>query len=349
MIVVYGKQEASVSLYFDGLPTDLRRQMLFLAPDRPEREKEALLDASLVMVVREFGRLVVSGTAAMLRNARVPLIWFTDDDLVALGREEAAFRFYTPARVRRFAAACAALVATSPALARALAPLHRTVLLWPCVLDESLAPSMPVSPSDALRVGVFGGGFRAASLEAHVLPAMAALRRWRPVTVFAAHGLLAGTPRADVVALPFETDFRSFIARWQTLRLHAVVHPYGRTGNIANKSCASILAAWYLGAVPIVGEEPAYAALGEAEGVLKAAPNPAAWQSALERAADPGEAATLFGRLTAWCRSACDPEGARAPFAALLQAATLPPSGLVGRLRARLAPLLPAWFPPSWA
>ncbi len=332
MIAVYGKPEASISLHFDGLPADLRSHIRLVGPGEPAREQATLLGAELVIVVREFTRLVTSGTLARLRRARIPLVWFTDDDLVALGREEAAFRACTPARAREFAAACSALAASTPALARRLAPLHRTVLLWPCVLDASLVCEAPSPPAGILRVGAFGGGFRRASLAAHVLPALAALRRQRPATLFAASDLVAaGADGKASVGLPFEPDFRRFVATWRALRLRAVVHPYGRTSNIANKGCGSILAAWYLGAVPIVGDEPAYAALGEAQGVLKAAPDPAAWQAALARVADPVEAAALFARLTAWCRSACDPELARAPFAAL-------PRGKTGLFR----------WPPAW-
>ena len=331
-VIIYGKQEASVSLYFDGLPADLRQFMQFLVPSSPEQERRILLGARLVIVVREFARLVSTGTIKALRRAGIPIVWFVDDDLVALGREEPAFRNYTPSSVRGFARNCMALVATTPSLARTLARVHSTIVLWPSVRDDAFMPAGPSKAAEKLHIGAFGGGFRSASLQGHVLPALAQLQHTRPTRLFAVTNLLSGAS-AGAATLPFEPDFRRFIPAWQALGLHVLVHAYGISGNIANKSSSSLLVSWYLGAVPIVGDEPAYVAVGEAEGVLKAAPDPASWHSALVRAADPVEGARLFARLTEWCRSACDPELARVPFSTLLQATASPPRrGLFARL-----------------
>src|ERR1700752_700650 len=100
--------------------------------------------------------------------------------------------------------------------------------------------------------------------------------------------------------MSLQFSFRSFVFNWRALELHALVHPYGVTGNISNKSMASILAAAYLGAVPIVGEEPAYAALSEDNGALKSGPDSSAWPACLERISKREEAEALFGRLDAW-------------------------------------------------
>ena len=128
-----------------------------------------------------------------------------------------------------------------------------------------------------------------------------------PGTFGAAAGLLAAAGLAGT-AVPFEADFSAFLARWRALELDAVVHPYGATANIGNKSAASLLVASYLGAVPVVGDEPAYAGLGEAEGVLKVAPRPEAWAAALERLSDATTSAQLRARLRDWCRASFGPQ-----------------------------------------
>ena len=138
--------------------------------------------------------------------------------------------------------------------------------------------------------------------------------------VFAAAGL-AGEGDVGVVTVAFEPSFLRFVQVWRDLRLRALVHPYGQTRNIANKSMASVLVASYLGAVPVLGDEPAYAGLSEAEGVLIAAPPPVSWRLALERLADADEAAGLYARLRSWCRRSFHSDQARPAFARIAELA----------------------------
>ena len=319
-ILVYGKLEASVSLYFDGLPADLRARLRFRRPVDLEQDLPWLMAASLVIVVREFAHMISRGTLVALQAAGVPVVWFTDDDLIALGREEAAFADCTERRVRRFLRHCEAVIVTSEPLTAVMAQWHRRVVLWPCVYNASLDGIARTARSDAMCVGAFGGGFRREAFRTQVLPALAQWSRAEPVQVFAAAGL-AGEGDVGVVTVAFEPSFLRFVQVWRDLRLRALVHPYGQTRNIANKSMASVLVASYLGAVPVLGDEPAYAGLSEAEGVLIAAPHPASWRLALERLADADEAAGLYARLRSWCRRSFHSDQARPAFARIAELA----------------------------
>jgi hypothetical protein len=314
---VYGAHAASVSLYFDGLPADLTACMTFRRPRLLADDVHALASADLVVVVREFEHMVSSGALDLLNRISVPFVWFTDDNLVALGREVRPFRYYTPASVSAFLAHAKAVVVTSMPLAEAMTGLHHEIVTWPCVFDARLAWPGSRDRGDAFRVGAFGGSFRSVGFCTHVLPALADFRATQPCEMFAVAGLAQHAGAADVVSIPLEQHFPTFVAAWQKLGLRAVVHPYGATRNIASKSRGSVLAAAYLGAVPIVGEEPAYDELDEDCGVLKAGADHREWLACLRRLSDPREAERLFGRLDAWCRSRFDPENARAPFAAL--------------------------------
>lgn len=308
-ILVYGRIEATTALYFDGLPADLRKRLRFLRPGDMTSDIGWLASAGVVIVVRDFDHMVLNGTRDLLVEIGVPYFWFTDDDLISLGTETSAFRIYDDALVRSFAAGAAGVIGTSPTLVKSLSRFSRNVMLWPCVYDCTLAPG-PASPlTSDLRIGAFGGSFRRRSFVDHVRPALRDILRKRPVSVFANADLARGS--SDVNQLAYQESFRSFVCMWQRLGLNALVHPYGETANIENKSPASLLVAAYLGAVPIVGHETAYEAFTEEDGVLKSGPESDAWQAAIERISDPLEYQRLYSLFDAGCREAFDPEKAR--------------------------------------
>lgn len=308
LILVYGQIEASVSLYFDGLPPDLRARLRFLEPGDLFSDMGWLAAASLVIVVRSFEHMHLTGTHSLLVELGIPYVWFTDDDHLALASEQPAYGYYTPETLKAFTVGAAGIVTTSEPLAKVLASLHATTILWPLVYDAAL--SSPARNADEPFVaGAFGGAFRHRDFTANVAPALME----RSIPTHATTDLARGTK--GVTPVPFEKSFGSFVFRWQRLGLRALLHPSGASTNMPNKSRASLLAAAYLGAIPVVADEPAYAGTGEEQGVLKAAPD--TWGDALDRLADPVEASRLFARLDDWCRTEFDPEKARASFAVL--------------------------------
>jgi hypothetical protein len=321
LILIYGQIDASASLHFDALPKDLFARLRFLRPGDVFSDLPWLASASLVIVTRGFEQFVLSGSAELLTEIGVPYAWFIDDDFTALRGEEPSFHFYTDERIRAFLGNASALIATTESLADRFAPLAPATIVWPCLYDQDLAKAARTPEAGDFRVGAFGGLFRRDSFKKDVIPAMMALREKMPLAVYAANGLAQGVGAADIAAVPFQPDFRSFVHQWRRMGLHAIVHPYGKSGNIANKSMASLLVAAYLGAVPITGDEPAYSGLGENEGVLKAGRSAQDWLAALRRLSEPAERERLYRRLDRFCRTAFDPERAREPFDALLRLA----------------------------
>ncbi len=315
-IVVYGWAQASVSLYFDGLPEDLRRRLLFLSPGSRRRDLAVLATAALVVIVRDFERCARGGVLTALGALGVPFAWFVDDDLTALAREAPGMAYYTHARVAAFARRACAIIVTSPSLGRSLGGLGTPVILWPCVFDASLAA--PPSPEDGVfRIGAFGGEFRRSAFGACVLPAIEALANVRPVVVFATESLAAASTRVPVISAPFDLDFYRFVGTWRGFGLNVVVHPHGETSNIGAKSPASLLVTRYLGAAAVVGDEPAFADVPVDSGVLKMGRDPQSWLNALHSLAAPGKSGQAFDRLDQWARRVFDPQNARSPFATL--------------------------------
>lgn len=315
-IVFHGHHDASLSLYLDGLGDAVEIH----PPGTPARDMERLSRAGLVVHVRGFERAIRSGLDAELACRGIPRAWFTDDDLTALRGEQPGFGFYTEGRLRRFAAGMAALIGTTPALCARLGAFHDRVLRWPCVLDEALLPAPAPRRAGPPRLAIFGGGFRAAGLRDAVLPALDALPGH---ALLVAAGLSHTAPQGQ--RIPFEPDYRAFVARWHALAPDIVLHPPGRSANMPMKGPGAVLAALHLGAVPVVADEPAFAGLGPAQGVERVPPAPDAWRAALLRLADPALREAYRTRLLDHARLAFAPTNAAAALDAL-RALAAPPA-----------------------
>jgi uncharacterized protein (DUF885 family) len=109
------------------------------------------------------------------------------------------------------------------------------------------------------------------------------------------------------------------------------------------KGPGTLLAALYLGAAPVVADEPAYGELGIAQGVLRADDSVAAWRAALTRLADPDVRRQHLARLLAHFRAVASPEAARATIEALLAHAAHGGAAAAAR---QAAALRLGWRPP---
>lgn len=345
-ILVYGRITASTSLYFEGVAADIAAQLRFLEPGDLFSDLPWLCAADIVVIVRGFEHVLVSGVVDLLEEIGTPMLWFTDDDLIALGSEVPSLGYYTSDAVRSFARRMSGIGVTSSNLVETLSRYHENTLVFPCVLDGDLWRQRPTVAASPPRGAVFGGSFRRNSFVRDVLPAA----RETGIDLYAATNLTRG--QIGIRTMGARSDFRQFVLEWQRLAPMVVLHPYGETANVANKSVGSILTAAYLGAVPIVGHEPAYAGAGEAEGVLKAWPNADSWREQIARALDEKTRGELAAALRRWVEASFDPARARPTFDALSKLAA--PGGedaaaarLDAALRSRTLqqtlPRQPAW------
>lgn len=336
-IAVYGRLEASASLYFDGLPDDIIGRLRFIEPLAGAADFPLLAASAAVILVRDFAGPDLAGTLARLAALGVPTFYFTDDHYPTLRREVAGFAYYSEERVAAFARDCAGVLATSAALAETFRPSQANTVLCDLCLDPVLAPNADdAGPAAEPCLAIAGGDFRAGDFTASVLPAIRALDR--PVRLLARRGLVPAGSGIDAVEAPFTRSFRQFVHQWRRQRPSVLLHPRGQTANARFKTPNALLVAHYLGAVPIVAAgEPAYDGLGEEAGVLRAE-GPAAWETQLRRALDPAAAVELRQRLAAHCRR----HFAGAPQAAFLRgllakADAHPPGGAAERVAAAAA------------
>ena len=295
-LVVYGRLDASSSLYFDALVTDPSANVLLLDESSPAKDAPVLAEAGAVVLVRDAPRFVSNGVLDLLDGAGVPAWYFTDDDFVALRsehRELAAFRDET---MELLVARCAGVVTTSDYLAEQVRARHPNadVRMWPLAIDRTLCLPRVERTPDTLRIGVMGGSFRARGARADVAPAIAefAAGGTTSIELFVHDDLVEAFSALECHHVTFTRSFRSFVRNWQRLGLDVLVHPPATTANARGKTANAMLVAHYLGAIPIVAADPAYELLGEQHGVL-ICDNIAQWRASLERCCDDARAAVL--------------------------------------------------------
>jgi hypothetical protein len=275
-VLVLGQIEVSTSLYFDFLEATPDLSVAFRPLTRLALDAPVLASADLVILVRELHRFWDEGVIAFLAAAGVPYVWFTDDNFLALRAEGEARAFYILPRMQRALAGAAAVWTSTDSLAAAHLWLHPHVSVWKPVLDPFLEQAPPVS-SGPLTIALPGGDFRLAGLTGPPLDRLREIADGpglRLVVTPAGGQILRGAlPRAEIVVLPPDRSFRQHIRAWRRLGPDILLHPAGVTANAPFKTPTAAIVAGYLGAVPVVADEPAYQGWGEADGVLRLGAN----------------------------------------------------------------------------
>jgi hypothetical protein len=275
-VLVLGQIEVSTSLYFDFLEAMPDLSVAFRPLTRLALDAPVLASADLVILVRELHRFWDEGVIAFLGAAGVPYVWFTDDNFLALKAEGEARTFYALPRMQRALAGAAAVWTSTDTLAAAHLWLHPQVSVWKPVLDPFLDAPPPAS-SGPLTIALPGGDFRLPGL---IGPPLERLREIADepglrlvVTPAGGRMLREALPRAEIVVLPLDRSFRQHIRAWRRFSPDLLLHPAGVTANAPFKTATAAIVAGYLGAAPVVADEPAYQGWGEAEGVLRLGEN----------------------------------------------------------------------------
>jgi len=269
-VLVLGQIEVSTSLYFDVLDAAPEISVDFRPLTRLALDAPVLAGADLVILVRELHRFWDEGVISFLDAAGVPYVWFTDDNFQVLRAEGEASAFYALPRMRAALAKAAAVWTSTEALAAAHLWLHPQVEVWKPALDPYLRQALPGS-AGPLTIALAGGDFRLSGLPGAPLDQ---LRRIGDglrlvVTPAAAKMLRPALPGAQIIVPPPERSFRQFIRAWRRFAPDILLHPAGATANTPFKTPTAAIVAGYLGAIPVVADEPAYHGWGETEGVLR--------------------------------------------------------------------------------
>jgi hypothetical protein len=311
-VLVLGQIEVSTSLYFDFLEATPDVSVAFRPLTRLAIDAPVLASADLVILVRELHRFWDEGVIAFLDAAHVPYVWFTDDNFLALKGEGEARPFYAPLRMQVALAKAAAVWTSADTLAAAHVWLHPNVGVWKPVLDPFLQSTAP-TPSGRLTVALSGGDFRLPGLAGAALDGLRQIADGPGlrllVTPAGGRMLRPLLPTAEIIVLPMERSFRQHIRAWRRFSPDILLHPAGATANAPFKSPTAAIVAGYLGAAPVVADEPAYQGWNEAEGVLRLGANGEGLALAAARARQADWRADVGGRLAAALSARFGPEG----------------------------------------
>ncbi|MBZ9706081.1 hypothetical protein LB543_05020 [Mesorhizobium sp. ESP7-2] len=316
LVGVISNTSATTALCFDGL-SGLDPKITFRFIDPYKRDASAMDDCDVLIFVRHLFMPAYKEAFEQAQIRGKPVYLLIDDNFVTLAGEKQAnpvdneiFRPYAQPIFKETLAKIDGILSASRALTEFFRPYHPTILPFSAVSDRTITP-IRSAPTDDLRVGFFGGAFRAEAFKDDVLPALKSIAERWPVTLFAAPHVEKIREQIDcdglrLVTVPFHHDFREFIAEWQALELHAAVHPKGNSQNVKYKTANAVLVSHYLGAVPVLPDEAAYAGLGETDGVLKigGARNLSKVMARIETAS---QRDLLLAGLARFCETAFDP------------------------------------------
>jgi hypothetical protein len=303
--------DASTTLYFQNSAS---AELNYITPALPvgfsDYNINHALRSDLVIVSRNLFAQAEHEVMEFCKNVGIPVTYFVDDNLVLLSDEDPAWSAYgKDATVSALRDVDAVIVTSEPLKQFFLTQgLHTDVHLVECVLDASRLKRLAAIrarqtvPDDRLRIGCFGGEFRAQALSTTVVPAIDALGS--PVTLTIRRSAAVEDvvlAKGEVCFAELIPEFGRFLDHWARLKLDIIVHPAGNTNNIGFKTDNAALVALYIGAVPMLADEPAYEHLDASAGVEKVGGGPTEWRAALERCADAQYRAEMHRRLHAYC------------------------------------------------
>ncbi|MDN3573819.1 hypothetical protein [Methylobacterium longum] len=309
-ILVVGRIDSSSSLVFDPLSEIAAFEVVFIEPEfcRHSDLVSLICRASLVIVVRQlFPSSAGANVATLAADIGTPVAYYIDDNFTLLGSERSDLAWYTVGNLQRALTGFQSVFVTSPPLKKFYEEneIHRHVRLLSPALEKSLELACCLSAGDIkiagseLKVASFGGAFRHKSFNALVVPALEAVGSRFPTRLIIPDGANIST-KLPTHRARLHRSFNQFILNWRRLAPDLVVHPPGESVNIKYKTANAILCSYYLGAVPIVFDEAAYADWDENDGVVKVRHRTAASvEEAFSRMASESLRRAAFERLRA--------------------------------------------------
>lgn len=329
LTVIAFSHDASIALPFDGLSDRTKRQISFLEPRTPRGVEQAIAQSSVVVITREIVADQMKYSMEQCLRQHKPYYYYVDDNFWILKDELSQYASFDTQKIKNYIRAAEGIVVSTDALADFILSnsIHKNVLKLTPVLDRSLLRGRERANTGdkTLTTAFVGAGQRNDAFALVVEPAIS--RLWRegmPFRVVTREGndlralKFHGIPS---VQLPVAYSFREYIMNWRRYEPDVLVHPVVKSRNAPFKTSSVILSACLLGAVPIVGSEPAFAGLSERDGVLLVAENsPDAWARALSALSVPKTRARFYRSLVAHCERAFGPESNEITVAQMLKA-----------------------------
>jgi glycosyltransferase involved in cell wall biosynthesis len=315
-IGIIGRLNASTTLCFDGLLDEFGRNFQIIEwQDLTITQTRDLIICDAVILSRVLFDPMSQRIIDHCRQYGIDLYYLIDDNLIVLAAEDPVVADYTVDRVRSALKPFKAVLTTSPPLHDYFVAnkLHPDIRSFGPTIDRSTLEKLRRIPQEShpglLRIGFIGGEFRLAGLQAKVHPALEQLSRQNRVEFIARASDERAQPPSGVEWRKVDRvdSYDTFIQRWRAFGIDALVHPEGKTLNIDYKTNSVLLAALYIGAVPIVTDETAFAGIGPEQGVVKVAGGSDEWAQAIASVTDPAFKKEMLSRLERFCLQQFDP------------------------------------------
>jgi hypothetical protein len=291
LVVALGPQQASVTLFFDFLPIEIRRliRVIFCGDATVKQE---MIQARTVIFVRSL--VDYEGLIAFAKHIGLPMYHYCDDNFNIICEEieryGSAYAFYTRDNMRNTLADFAGCLLAVPNLVEfyRLNNLHSKLLLYPPIAAFSEYGDLrPVRQrNQAFTVSFFGGGDRRAAFNDYIVPAVKQLSKTQ-ATVLVAFGIDRGTvncedfPNLMVHYPPYEPDYALAIRQFRHYAPDVMLHSSSPTRNNAFKNCNNIINGAVAGAAMICSRTEPYLGLDEIDATLLADDTSQSWYLAM--------------------------------------------------------------------
>jgi hypothetical protein len=317
LVVAKWRDDVFAALFFDGLPSELRRHIRIAEFGR-EPLTAALAGARAVIVMRHglfsFGHL--SRSAGW---ASVPRYYFLDDNYMLLQEEPELYGPYWSAysddRVRRALKGFHGVLLGSAALrgyfeGRALHPrlIDYPPIVWPILRERTHGWTR--EPGEPFRIAFFGGEHRRDLFTTLVYPAaqrLAASHLVELVLVGIDPGSLPsrdGNANLRIVHLPYELRYGAALDMLARHNIDVLAHPTPPSRNNPYKNANVLINARTVGAVGVLSNLPPYDTLPTPPPALLCENDPQSWYDALARLIrDPQLCADTFDRADRFCQT----------------------------------------------
>lgn len=314
IIGIYSVVSPSTSLCFDGVANIVDASMLYIQPLPdcwPRTMQLARCDA--VIFVRDLLQPSFISAVNECRRLSIPHYFLSDDNYSLLTKEYSNLAEYTPDRLRDELKTFDGVLVSSRPLKEFYEDqnIHKNVRLFSAIIDQSLLDKCSNLPTishkkNEIRLGFMGGMFRSQSLFKDTLPALQDVSGTTRIKLY-----VRGHERdypiqqngVEIIGMGAIPNWSEFICTWRSLGLHAILHPMGHTANIDYKTANAILVAYYLGAIPIVNQERAYAGIGIEQGVLKIANSTIEWKKSVEMVISADSRRDMLKKLGDFCKA----------------------------------------------
>lgn len=310
-LVTHGNM--STSLCFDGLRSCRRHKFSAINPFQDEASLiQRISEVDVLVTVRHLYSYPPVWQKAF--NLGIPQYYLTDDNFPLLQKTDPSYSSYEEKQHRNNLRLFNGVLAATENLALYYKQrmLHGNIEFFGIVRDQDRDPvTLSQRNGNALHIGCFGGGFRSKSVKESVIPALAQLSKKLPIRFFGREDLepfRAHFEKANIQLTTSKTvdDVNSFYSTWVGYDLDVMVHPSGDTDNLPYKNANALLNSYYLGANPIVTDEPAYENLGLNEGVTKVDGTPENYLAVLENFISSRYRHKMFTRLEVFAKAAFD-------------------------------------------